>query len=154
MDLTCVYAFVVAGIHAHFGLQVVAVVVEALVRAHEAAFDAKKEREGMNYLLIMAHLYNLQVLNCTLIFDLVNYMTANLDGFAISQIHIILKNVGLHMRSDDPKALKDMIMNVQHKAQRHTAREERLLSDPNSDREHNWRHLKQGLGRRADLVSC
>ena len=32
------------------------------------------------------------------------------------QIHLILKNVGLRLRSDDPRALKDMILAVQQRA--------------------------------------
>lgn len=115
-DLTCMYAFVVAGVHTHCGLQVVAVIVEHVVRAHQKAFAENQEREGMNYLLLIAHLYNLQILHCTLVYDIVNFMCRNFSTSAISQVHLILKNVGLNLRSDDPRALKDMILLVQESA--------------------------------------
>ena len=66
--------------------QVVAVFAEKLIRAHSSSFEGEREREGMNYLLMLAHLYNLNVVHCTLIYDLVNYMCSNFDDTSITQV--------------------------------------------------------------------
>jgi len=84
-----------------------------VVKAHSKAFEERQEKAGMNCLLLLAHLYNLKIVHCTLIYDMVSYMCDNFNANAISSIHLVLKNVGLSLRSDDPRALKEMIIKVQ-----------------------------------------
>jgi nucleolar MIF4G domain-containing protein 1 len=96
------------------------------------AFKANDENESThketsNILLIVCYLYNYGVIHCSLIYDLVRDFIQNFTEIDIEALLIILSHCGQQLRSDDPSALKDIVILVKDRAQK--------VADANSSHE-------------------
>ncbi|KAG8457332.1 hypothetical protein KFE25_014061 [Diacronema lutheri] len=71
-------AALAASLHVRLGMGVGAHLVEALVCRFDALYDARAAKACVNGALLIAHLYNLRVVHCELVYDLVRTMAAGL----------------------------------------------------------------------------
>ena len=95
---------------------------ESLVKARQPTdlqdVDSKMNKEGSNYLLIVCYLYNYGVVHCTLIYGLVRDLVASFKEADIEALLLILSHCGQQLRSDDPSALKEIVILVKDQAQK------------------------------------
>ena len=73
-------------------------------------------KEASNLLLITCYLYNYGVCHCSLIYDLVRDMIEAFSEIDVESLLLILSHCGQQLRSDDPSALKDIILLVKDRA--------------------------------------
>ncbi|KAL7436794.1 hypothetical protein ACHAXH_005981 [Discostella pseudostelligera] len=76
------------------------------------------DKEATNMLLIVCYLYNYGVIHCSLIYDLVRDFIRNFTEIDVEALLIILSHCGPQLRSDDPSALKEIILLVKDRAQK------------------------------------
>jgi len=75
-------------------------------------------KEASNLLLIVCYLYNYGVIHCTLIYDLVRDFIRNFTEIDVEALLIILSHCGQQLRSDDPSALREIVLLVKDRAQK------------------------------------
>lgn len=73
-------------------------------------------KEASNLLLITCYLYNYGVCHCSLIYDLVRDLIESFSEIDVESLLLILSHCGQQLRSDDPSALKDIILLVKDRA--------------------------------------
>ena len=71
--------------------------------------------------VVLAHLYNFDVVSCTLVYDLVRRLVAAFGPADIEVLLALLRQAGPQLRHDDPSALKDIVLAVQAQAHKATA---------------------------------
>lgn len=95
---------------------------ESLVKSRQSSdpqdVNEKMNKEGSNYLLIVCYLYNYGVLHCTLIYGLVRDLVESFKEADIEALLLILSHCGPQLRSDDPLALKEIVILVKDRAQK------------------------------------
>ena len=95
---------------------------ESLVKARQPSdlqdMNSKMNKEGSNYLLIVCYLYNYGVVHCTLIYGLVRDLVATFTEADIEALLLILSHCGQQLRSDDPSALKEIVILVKDQAEK------------------------------------
>ena len=130
--LVLLSAVLVRALSLRLGQNVLTVVVEAVVVAFEAARDRASaagvagaagaaeaeaaEHECSNAALLLAHLYNLGAVHASRLYELIRRLTAASAEADLQLLIVILRAVGPQLRSDDPAALKEIILDVQSKA--------------------------------------
>jgi len=126
------YVAAMAGVHwlGGDGIQLGGCIIEWSVRElHESLVKARQpsdhqdmnsmmNKEGSNYLLIVCYLYNYGVVHCTLIYGLVRDLVASFKEVDIEALLLILSHCGQQLRSDDPSALKEIVILVKDQAQK------------------------------------
>lgn len=75
-------------------------------------------KEASNTLLIVCYLYNYGVVHCTLIYDLVKDLIKNFSEIDVESLLLILSHCGQQLRSDDPSALREIILMVKERTQK------------------------------------
>ncbi len=75
-------------------------------------------KETSNILLIVCYLYNYGVIHCSLIYDMVRDFIQNFTEIDVDALLIILSHCGQQLRSDDPSALKEIVLLVKDRAQK------------------------------------
>lgn len=75
-------------------------------------------KEASNILLIVCYLYNYGVIHCSLIYDMVRDFIQNFTEIDVDALLIILSHCGQQLRSDDPSALKEIVLLVKDRAQK------------------------------------
>jgi nucleolar MIF4G domain-containing protein 1 len=73
-------------------------------------------KEASNLILIVCYLYNYGVIHCTLIYDLVRDFIRNFMEIDVEGLLIILSHCGQQLRSDDPTALREIVLMVKDRA--------------------------------------
>ena len=68
--------------------------------------------------MLLAYLYTFGTIECVLIYDLVRLFSARLHEPDIELLLLLITTCGSKMRSDDPHALRDIIILVQHSVTR------------------------------------
>ncbi|CAN0322537.1 unnamed protein product, partial [Hapterophycus canaliculatus] len=71
-----------------------------------------------NLLLLLAYLYNYGVAHCTLVYDIIGLLVdgARFGADEMELLLLLLRHSGYQLRSDDPKALKQIIALVKEKS--------------------------------------
>ena len=69
-----------------------------------------------NFLLILCYFYNYGVVHCTLMYDLVRKFIESFTEIDVELLLLILLHCGQQLRSDDPTALKDIVILVQKRS--------------------------------------
>ena len=75
-------------------------------------------KEASNLLLIVCYLYNYGVIHCSLIYDLIRDFIANFTEIDVESLLLVLSHCGQQLRSDDPSALKEIVLLVKDRAQK------------------------------------
>ncbi|KAL9180389.1 hypothetical protein ACHAXT_008359 [Thalassiosira profunda] len=97
---------------------------EALTRARAGGSDAqegeheKVNKEASNLLLIVCYLYNYGVVHCTVVYDLVRDFIARFSEIDVEALLLVLGHCGQQLRSDDPSALREIVLLVKERAQK------------------------------------
>ena len=81
-------------------------------RARQTRRDEKDSNVGANALLFLAGLYNLGGLHCRLLYELIETLVARFGELELPLLSLLLRSVGASLRSDDPAALKQIIVQV------------------------------------------
>ena len=122
-------------------------VIIATKNDDEECFLSKKE--SANLILIMTYLYNFRVVHCTFIYDIIRELIQNLNEVNVELLLIILQHSGYQLRSDDPTALKDIVLLVQQQKQHVDSNNSRILfflaaiADLKNNRKNNPQHAEK-----------
>jgi nucleolar MIF4G domain-containing protein 1 len=73
-------------------------------------------KETSNLTLCLCYLYNFGVVHCSLLYDIVRDLIASFKPIDIESLLLILNHCGRALRSDDPLALKEIVLLVQKRA--------------------------------------
>ena len=89
----------------------------------DAAEEVNEEEHEMvnkaasNLILIVCYLYNYGVIHCSLIYDLVRDFIRSFTEIDVEGLLVILSHCGQQLRSDDPTALREIVLMVKDRAQ-------------------------------------
>jgi nucleolar MIF4G domain-containing protein 1 len=99
-----------------FGAQVIERIVTDFDRHYTGGTTAGKETS--NLMALVSELYNFQLVGCNLIFDYIRLFLTELNEANTELLLKIIRNSGPQLRSDDPTALKDIVILVQKEVTR------------------------------------
>jgi len=88
---------------------------------HDAAAGDESvisNKRPCNLILILCYLYNYSIVHCALMYDLIRELIDNFSEMDAEVLLLILSHCGYQLRSDDPAALKDIVLLVQDRALR------------------------------------
>jgi len=80
--------------------------------------DNQKEIENKeigNLMLFLGYLYNYGIVHCSFIYDIIRHLIENFSEADVECLLILLSHCGRPLRSDDPMALKEIVLLVQKK---------------------------------------
>ncbi len=125
-SLIPLYISCISGLHFQMGdaVQLGSDIVERSVMAFWDELQKQRNPESSeginkqcaNYLLILCYFYNYGVVHCTLIYDLVRKFIDSFTELDVELLLLILSHCGQQLRSDDPTALKDIVILVQKRS--------------------------------------
>lgn len=69
-----------------------------------------------NYLFILCHMYSFKLFQHNLIYNILEKLSKIFNEKSVECVLLILRSIGFQLRKDDPLALKDLILNLQKKA--------------------------------------
>lgn len=91
---------------------------DTAIEYDEAAGDESvlSNKRPCNLVLILCYLYNYTIVHCALMYDLIRELIENFSEMDVEVLLLILSHCGYQLRSDDPTALKDIVLLVQDRA--------------------------------------
>jgi nucleolar MIF4G domain-containing protein 1 len=75
-----------------------------------------ENKELDNIILIICHLYTFQIFHHSLIYEILNKLSAELTEKSVECILLILRSIGFVLRKDNPLGLKEFILKIQKSA--------------------------------------
>lgn len=137
VGLIPVYTACIAGVHILTGdtVQVGESILESVVAdlwdrlgsyRKETSDDidsSQKEIESKhicNLILFIGYLFNYNIIHCSFIYDIIRNLIENFSEVDIECLLILLSHCGRALRSDDPLALKEIVLLVQKKKMQNT----------------------------------
>lgn len=137
VGLIPVYTACIAGVHISTGdtVQVGESILESVVAdlwdrlgsyRKETSDDidsSQKEIESKhicNLILFIGYLFNYNIIHCSFIYDIIRNLIENFSNVDIECLLILLSHCGRALRSDDPLALKEIVLLVQKKKMQNT----------------------------------
>jgi nucleolar MIF4G domain-containing protein 1 len=110
-----------AGLYKIMGTDVGATVVQRIVeeflsqhkKANGISDPSTAGKECTNLISFLSELYNFQVISCVLIFDFIRMFLSELTELHTELLLKIVRNSGPQLRSDDPSALKSLVLLLQ-----------------------------------------
>ena len=145
-------------LHACLGQEVGSYFLETLTLEYQKYYKSNKSKEANNLLLMIAHLYNLHVIYCGFIYDIFKSLVLSFKEIDIELLLLLLKATGFQLRSDDPSALKEIIILVQQQAIKYNITLDKDNSDKNKEIKNNNNNNneddeeKQGFTLRAKFM--
>lgn len=128
-SLVRLYTAVIAGATYVFGSSVIGYYLERMYGEFNTIYtktvneqimsedpDFVYNKKTSNYLLSIVYLYELQCINCHLIFDIIKRLIKSFSPLDLELLLLTLKSCGFQLRSDDPESLKYIIIDVKDKA--------------------------------------
>ena len=76
--------------------------------------------------MIISYLYSWKIVQCSLVFDILNNLADRFKPKDIQLIILCLTNCGMSLRKDDPAALKSFILSVQAVANKKKTEDSRV----------------------------
>uniref|UniRef100_A0A8C5WCF6 Nucleolar MIF4G domain-containing protein 1 n=1 Tax=Leptobrachium leishanense TaxID=445787 RepID=A0A8C5WCF6_9ANUR len=113
------HVLLVSILHHTVGIEVGAHILESLVKEFDKLHSSDTDtdsKECENLVVFIGDLYNFQVIDCALVFDLLRRFMVKFTERDMSLILHLLKNVGFSLRKDNAWAMKDIIEEAQKKA--------------------------------------
>jgi len=74
-----------------------------------------ESKQICNLMLFLGYLYNYNIVHCSFIYDIIRNLIENFSEVDIECLLILLSHCGKSLRSDDPMALRDIVLIVQKK---------------------------------------
>jgi nucleolar MIF4G domain-containing protein 1 len=76
------------------------------------------DKEPANIILLITYLYNFNVVHCTFLYDIFRHLVqSSFNEINVELLLLILQHSGYQLRSDDPSAMKEMVLLVQQRHQ-------------------------------------
>eukprot|EP00029_Vermamoeba_vermiformis_P005701 TRINITY_DN2055_c0_g1_i1.p1 TRINITY_DN2055_c0_g1~~TRINITY_DN2055_c0_g1_i1.p1 ORF type:complete len:766 (+),score=250.04 TRINITY_DN2055_c0_g1_i1:210-2507(+) len=110
------YSALVASLHCLIGIEVGGHFIDKLAKRFNQFYKEKNTKLCKNLLVIFIHLYNFEIINPSLLFDLTNLMIEHFNDEDIELLLVLVKHAGSKLRSDDPASVKEMLVNMYTKA--------------------------------------
>jgi len=130
-SLIPIYVACVAGVHFQTGdaAQLGGFVLESVVLDLWEQLEIKRQpsdpdnidsintsKVASNLMMIICYLYNYNVVHCTLMYDIIRQLIKSFTEIDVELLLLILSYCGSQLRSDDPTALKDIVLLVQERS--------------------------------------
>ncbi|KAK6628071.1 hypothetical protein RUM44_010553 [Polyplax serrata] len=111
------HAMLVAVLHSNIGSEIGAYFLQHSVtefkKALEQDYLSVENKDINNILTFIMHLYNFQLFNSKLMYDIISELITNLEEKQIELLLLTFRTVGFNLRKDNPIALKNLILKVQ-----------------------------------------
>ncbi|KAL6264325.1 hypothetical protein P5V15_004434 [Pogonomyrmex californicus] len=127
--LICEHMMLIAILHANVGIEIGAHFLMTIVKKFSQMLEEShsvENKELDNIILMISHLYNFKVYGHRLLYQILEKLAAKFTEKEIELILLILRTVGFQLRKDDPIALKELILNLQQKANNATLENSRV----------------------------
>ncbi|XP_011696022.1 PREDICTED: nucleolar MIF4G domain-containing protein 1 [Wasmannia auropunctata] len=127
--LICEHMMLIAILHANVGTEVGAHFLLTVVKKLHHMLEEShcvENKELDNIILVLSHLYNFKVYGHCLLYQILEKLAAKFTEKEIELILLILRTVGFQLRKDDPVALKELVLNLQQKANNTTLESSRV----------------------------
>ena len=118
------------------------------VKKFETIYKNEKDPSKLchNIIRCLSYLYSFKLLTSVLIYDIIRKLVFECSTLDIELLLIILKTVGLDIRKEDPKSMKDIIMEIQGKRRMienrtDDSRVEWMLDTINAIKTNNYRKI-------------
>ena len=82
----------------------------------ENQLDDGTSKSSCNLMLILCYLYNYNIVHCSFMYDIIRRLISSFSELDIECLLILLSHAGKSLRSDDPSALKEIVLLVQKRA--------------------------------------
>ncbi|TPX67953.1 hypothetical protein SpCBS45565_g03507 [Spizellomyces sp. 'palustris'] len=147
-----------------FGAHIVQTMVELFEQSRaEYLAGYKKDPDGVeakskrctNLVILLAYLYNFEVVACVLIYDIVRMTISELSELDVEILLKMLRICGFQLRADDPLALKDIVLMIQEEVKKReegsTSTRFKFMVETIMDLKNNKRKLqKKGISSGGD----
>jgi nucleolar MIF4G domain-containing protein 1 len=80
----------------------------------------KKSKPICNMILILCYLYNYNIVHCSFLYGVIRNLIESFSELDIECLLLLLNHCGRALRSDDPSALKEIVLLVQRKKSQHS----------------------------------
>ncbi|RCK58953.1 Suppressor of glycerol defect protein 1 [Candida viswanathii] len=77
--------------------------------------ESSKTKEASNIISLLSSVYLFQLVSCKLLYDIIKELISNLDENNADLLLRLIRNSGNQMRSDDPTALKEIVLLINDK---------------------------------------
>lgn len=112
------HATLVAAIYRLQGVDFGAYFIQTLIEKFEKfKIDQSKSKEAINLVALLSSVYAFQLVSLRLLYDIIKVLIDELNEANAELLLKIIRNSGNQMRSDDPSALKEIVLLVTKKAQ-------------------------------------
>ena len=74
-----------------------------------------ESKQICNLMLFLGYLYNFNIVHCSFIYDIIRHLIEHFAEVEIECLLLLLSHCGKSLRSDDPMALKEIVLAVQKK---------------------------------------
>jgi nucleolar MIF4G domain-containing protein 1 len=81
----------------------------------EDALNEHKSKPVCNLMLVLCYLYNYNIVHCSFMYDMIRNLIENFSEIDIECLLLLLSHCGRSLRSDDPLALKEIVLLVSKK---------------------------------------
>ena len=120
-SLIIVCAALITGLHHAIASEIGGFFLENIVQEFHATLQMNRSlrnadevsKKGTNVLLLVLYLYNFELIQCSLVYDIFRDLLASCQSFEIELILSLLKHCGYQLRGEDMASFKDMIQLVQ-----------------------------------------
>ena len=82
----------------------------------ESGDDDVVRKEASNLMLVVCYLYNYGIVHCSFLYSVIRRFIDSFQEIEVELLLLILSHCGRALRSDDPLALKEIVMLVQKRA--------------------------------------
>jgi len=127
------HCMLVAILHANVGTEVGAFILQEVVLKFNSEFMTIENTDDddttvtiNNLMVIISYLYSWKIVQCSLVFDILNNLAERFKPKDIQLIILCLTNCGMSLRKDDPVALKNFILKVQSVATKKRTEDSRV----------------------------
>lgn len=110
------HATVVVALYRLQGVEFGAHFIQTIVEKFETyQTDSSKTKEASNIISLLSSVYLFQLVSSKLLYDLIKELINNLDENNADLLLRLIRNSGNQMRSDDPSALKEIVLLINGK---------------------------------------
>lgn len=111
------HAAVISATYRSQGVEVGAYFIQTLVEQYEVHYKADRTKEAGNLISLLTACYSFQVVSCKLLYNLIEQLIQNFSEQNSELLLRIVRNAGQQLRSDDPHALREIILQFQKNIQ-------------------------------------
>ncbi|CAB9504936.1 Suppressor of glycerol defect protein 1 [Seminavis robusta] len=115
--------------------------------------DDTIQKDASNLILVLCYLYNYGIVHCSFLYSVIRSFIESFREIEVELLLLILSHCGRSLRSDDPTALKEIVLTVQKRAlQKGTNKDSGALSSRVEYMISAMMDLKNNKKRKADVA--